>query len=142
MDAVNIVRLLTAGYQEGPIKYLAEMSELQLLEYVTQACKRAFSLVAEHSGRLLGAVALVPINMPWHQVPVMAEAWLAVRPEQRERGLANELLQQCETFLDQAKLPMILGTNALVPPCFDTLIEPRGYMPLRAVYLRLPVTPT
>lgn len=139
MDSVNIVRLLKAGYKESSIRRVSDLSEQMLLEYVTQTTKHAFSMVADMSGRVLGALALVPIRMPWTQSQMMAEAWFGVAEQFRSKDVAEQLLRAMDRFLDMNGLTCITGTNALVPTELDRFLEARaGYQPLRRTFLRLP----
>lgn len=138
MDSVNIVRLIKDGWKDTPASQVSAFNEHNMLEYVTKTIGHAFSVVAELHGRILGTAALVPIRMPWSKDPVMAEAWLAVQRQQRDRGVPEQLLAVCDEFLDKNDWPVVWGTNVIVPRDFNAILLKRGYEEVRSSYLRLP----
>lgn len=139
MDSVNVLRLLKDGWKEGAAAHLGTFEESRVLAYVGKTIERAFCVVAERSGRILGSYALAPAQLPATNAPVMVEAWLAVRPEQRERGVTQRLLEAGERFLDQQRMPALLGTNMMASAGYDRVISARpGYAPVRCTFLREP----
>lgn len=138
MDSVNIVRLIKEGWKETPTSRVSLFNDHAMLEYVTKTIAHAFTLVADLHGRVLGSIALVPIRMPWSKDAVMAEAWFAVQPPQREKGIPEQLLEACDEFLDKNAWPVVWGTNAIVPSAFNELLAERGCESIRSLYLRMP----
>lgn len=140
MDSVAIVRLIRAGYAETPAKQMGELDEQKLLEYVTTTLRHAFAVVADiGSGRIIGALAVAPIRVPWCNAVVMAESWFAVVEAHRVKGVPEQLLGAAEVFLDKNNLVGFLGTQMLTPAAMNTMIAKRSsYMPSRHTFLRLP----
>lgn len=140
-DQVNILRLLKDGWQEGAAGALGPFDELRVSRFIiaTLENKLAFTIVAERSGRILGSFAMAPALLPATEAKVMVEAWLAVRPEQREKGLTQRLLTAAEYVLDKSQLPMIFGTNMMASAAFDRVLSGRqGYAPVRQTFYRAP----
>jgi len=137
MDSVNIVRLLKAQYAESAARFLAPFDEQRVLEYVTMTLANAFAIVVEASGRLLGSAAMAPVRLPWCGVLVMGEAWFAIVPACREKGVGEQLLSAIGAFLDAQHLPAIHGTNLLAPEGFDDLLAKRRDLKIgRMTYVR------
>jgi hypothetical protein len=138
MDSVNIVRLIKAGWKESAATHIAPVDEQRLLDYVTTSLKHCFCVVAEADGRLLGSIAMVPIQLPWaaKNIVVMAEAWYCVQTVQRRETVKEVLLQAVEQFLDQTRHTAIMGTSILAPPDLTATMAKRpGYIPSRQVFL-------
>lgn len=138
MDSVNIVRLIKDGWKDTPAVQVAAFNEHNVLEYVTKTISHSFSLVVDLNGRVLGTIALVPIRLMWCQEPVMAEAWFAIQRNHLDRGIPERLLDMCDEFLDKNDLPVVWGTNAIVPSDFNAILVKRGYETIRSSYLRMP----
>lgn len=141
MDSVNIVRLISEGYEETPAKEMGALDEQKLLEYVTATLRHAFVIVAAQKpgNRVLGALGVAPIRLPWCNAVVMAETWFAVTGAYRTRRVPEQLLEALEVFLDQNKLVGFLGSQMLTPACMNATIAKRAeYAPSRQTFLRLP----
>jgi GNAT superfamily N-acetyltransferase len=145
MDTVNLVRLLKAQHAESAARLLAPFDEQRVLEYVTITVRNTtdargcFAIVVEASGRLLGSAAIAPTILPWCGVIVMGEAWFAVVPSYRDKGVPEQLLSGIGLFLDRVGRPAIHGTNLLAPSSFDRMLAKcKNLTPGRTSYLRLP----
>jgi hypothetical protein len=139
MDSVNIVRLISEGYEETPAKEMGLLDEQKLLEYVTATLRHAFVVVADQGRRVLGSVGVAPIRVPWCNAVVMAETWFAVTGAYRTRRVPEQLLEALETFLDQNKLVGFLGSQMLTPSDMNAIIAKRPeYAPSRQTFLRIP----
>lgn len=139
MDSVNIVRLIRSGFEETAVHGVAPMNDQALVEYVTTTLRHCFCVVCEMDGRILGALALVPIKIPWSPLFLMAEAWFAVKAEQRAKGVPEQLLDASERFLDQNKLTVVMGTQIFTSGVFNEVLGRRaGMKPSRMSYVREP----
>lgn len=140
MDSVNIVRLLKVSHGESPIKLVADFDDQRVLEYVTTTLRHCFCVVAESSGRVLGSLALAPIRLPWSPTTlVLAEAWLAVIPQFRTKGVPEKLLAAAGVFLDRTQHAAFLGTSMVAPSAFDAIMEGLpDYAAVRTSFIRVP----
>jgi len=138
MDSVNIVRLLKTQFAESAARLVAPFDDQRVLEYVTLTLANCFAIVVESSGRLLGSAAMAPVRLPWCGVVVMGEAWFAVVPAYRDKGVPDQLLSAIAAFLDAQGLPAIHGTNLLAPEGFDDLLSSRKDLVIgRTSYVRV-----
>lgn len=142
MDSVNIVRLLKGQHAESAARLLAPFEDQKVLQYVTATLgnKYAFSIVAEASGRLIGSVAMSPIPLPWAgNVVVLGEAWFAVVPACRDKGIADRLLDTMGKMIDDVGVPAIHGTNLFAPEEFDDVLSKRPDLVIgRTTFVRVP----
>lgn len=142
MDSVNIVRLLKQQHLESAAKLIAEFDEQKTLEYVTAAIANqyAFVVVVEASGRLLGTACMAPIPLIWSRNRVLGEAWFAVVPACRQKGVTEQMLDAIAAIADKAGLAVAHGTNLLAPEDFDDALAKRKDLIIgRTAYVRSPL---
>jgi len=139
-DSVNITRLIEASWASSQAACAARVSDLCAVQYVASTIKDSHVIVAELSGRLIGALACALMRERWSRPDdwFLCEEWFVISPQWVTRGIPEQLLSNAEEFADQTSLPMLLGGSLMSLP-LETLLDRRpGYQRLNAQYLRMP----
>jgi N-acetylglutamate synthase-like GNAT family acetyltransferase len=143
LDAVNIVKLLRSAWQEIQNTQGVALSEERALGYVNNMIRDHFVVVAEVSGRVIGSIALQPMQYPWSEQWFMGEMWFFVVHTHRERITTRLLLKEAERLLDAKQMSAIFRSE--VPDDqddFTRILHTReGYRHVGGVYVRMPDLP-
>ena len=140
-DAVNIAKLLKAAWEPTQAAEAVQVNDQRALEYITGVLKDSHSIVADVSGRLVGALACALMRERWSRSDdwFLVEEWFVISPNWIARGLADQLLVRAEAFADQQHLPLLLGGSLMYLAPAEPLLNHRpGYQRLNAQYLRMP----
>ena len=137
LDAVNIAKLIrhSLGADQG----LLRVNDQKIVTHVLHTLETSFVAVAEHTtGRLMGSLAMTPLQQPWSDDWFMSEVWFCVRPSVHTGDTDVRLLREAETFADAQRMPMFFRV-----PGDDrekgALIDGRpGFSKLGTHYLRAP----
>jgi len=141
LDNSNIVRLLKMAWEESRAVQVSRVNERKAQLYVAQilADERFCVRVAEISGRLVGSIALTPMQEPWSDDWFLVEEWFYVLPSFRARGTALHLLSEVEQMADQAGIPILYGVTAVQPQEIDHVFaNRRGVTHMGGNFMRLP----
>lgn len=137
LDAVNIAKLIKhiLGADQG----LLRVNDEKTVQYVINALTTSFVVVAEHkTGRLMGSVALTPLQQPWSDDWFMSEAWFCVKPSVHTGNTAERLLEAAEKFADKKGIPLFFRVSDDDQPKADLLNRRHGIKLLGTHYLRAP----
>lgn len=140
MDCVNIARALKASWEPSQAAVPAQVDDLRTVEYVTHTLKDAFVVVADLSGRLIGAMACSLMRERWSRPDdwFLADEFVIISPAWVTRGVLELLLTEVEKFSDDEDYPLMLGASLLSAPLIPALNQRPGYSRLGAQSLRMP----
>lgn len=121
----------------------AQVSDQRTIELIAEilAMPSAFVVVADVSGRLIGALACTPMRERWSRSDdwLLCDEFFVVDPRWTERGLAGRLLTSLEAFADEQQMPLLMGGSLMTSMPLDSLLNPRpGYCRVNAQWLRMP----
>jgi len=134
LDAVNIAKLLkrTLGADQDALR----VNDQKTVKWVMDTLETAFVAVADLSGRVVGSIAMLPMQQPWSDDWFMGEAWYAVKPSVQTEGTAADLLEQAEMFADKKRIPLFFKVPA-GDVDKETLLSSRlGYHHMGNAYFR------
>lgn len=139
-DAVNIAKLLKASWVSQAAE-VAQVNDLRTIEHVAGMLKDSIVIVADLSGRLIGALACALMRERWSRPDdwFLCEEWFVVSSHWVTRGITERLLAEAEGFADREHLPLLLGASLISMPLDPLLNHRPGYHRLGAQYLRMPM---
>lgn len=137
LDAVNVVKLLRNEWQELGKEGAPPVDEQKALEWVTLVIREHFVLVADLGGRIVGSIALKPLEWPWARGIFMGQLWFYVFPTFRKGDIAARLKVAAEGILDRNQLLGLFRVELAgsLPPIFD---RAPGYRRTGVSYVRIP----
>lgn len=140
LDAVNVVKLLRQEWAELSKEGAGAIDEQKALEWVTLCIREHFVLVADLQGRLVGSIAMKPLEYPWGAGIFLGQLWFFVLPTFRQGDIAERLVRGAELMLDGEQLFGMFRNDhsAAVPRIFD---RRAGYRLSGAIYMRIPDEP-
>lgn len=140
MDCVNIARALKASWEPSQAAVPAQVDDLRTIEYVTHTLADSFVVVADLSGRLIGAMACSLMRERWSRPDdwFLADEFVVLSPAWVTRGVLELLLTEIEVFSDHEDFPLMLGGSLLSAPLNPALNQRPGYSRFGAHYLRMP----
>lgn len=141
LDCANIVRLMLASWDSDHAAGVLRVNDQRAIEYVADLLKNAHVVVADVSGRLIGALACALMRERWSgpddwflvdELFVISSHWVT-------RGIPERLLQEAEEFADEERIPLLLGGSLMTSFPLDSVLSQRpNYQRLGAQYLRMP----
>lgn len=138
-DTVNLMRLITEGLEtEQEEGTLPPADPHRVLDWVTSVIQNGYGVVIEKSGRIVGSLGLLPVQLPWTAEWALNMEWLYVK--QRYRGGAlNALLLAAHAFADD-KGAMIVGgvSSGRNTALKDRLMQMKGYIYVGGQFIRRP----
>lgn len=134
LDAVNIAKLIkhTLGADQG----LLRVNDHKVVQYVIQTIETSFVAVADMSGRLMGSLAMSPLQQPWSDDWFMSEAWFCVKPSVHTSDTAEQLLAAAEEFADSKRLPLFFRVPTDDAPKLALISDRHGFQVLGSHFLR------
>ncbi|MGH2511971.1 MAG: GNAT family N-acetyltransferase [Candidatus Limnocylindrales bacterium] len=128
-DAERIAALFTdEGYPVG-----ASTIETRLARFAADASQ---VIVADHSGEILGFIALHLLPRFEHDEPIIRIVALVVDSSVRERGIGRALMAEAERFGQEHQAAFVELTAGHHRPTARQLYESLGYDASLAAYLR------
>lgn len=139
LDAVNIVKLLRAEWQELAKDGLGVLNERKGLEWVLTSINHHFVLVADLQGRIVGTIALKPLEIPWGDGIFLGQLWFYVFPTFRKGDIAEQLARAAEALADRHGLFTMFRSEfaSELPRLFE---KRPGCKHTGMFYMRLPDT--
>lgn len=139
LDAVNLMRLLEEGLLTENEEGLFPPPEYpRLLNWVTNVIHNGYAVVIEKSGRIVGSLALMPIQLPWAEQWVLNMEWFYVK--KRFRGnAADALLIAAHAMADSRGATIVGGVSSGRNTALkDRLMKMKGYIYLGGQFIRRP----
>ena len=137
LDAVNIAKLLklTLGGHQDTLR----VNDEKTVKWVMSTLETAFVAVADMSGRIVGSIAMSPMQQPWSDDWFMGETWFAVKPSIHTRDTDERLLEKAEEFADWKRMPLFFKVPDGDREKLDLLEQRHGYHFMgRSYYRSLP----
>lgn len=98
-DAVAVYRLIESMIEESEVPFPA-IDPNRLMAWVVATIAQGETIVADLSGRVVGTLALVPIQHPWSQEWTLHCRWLFVMPSFRREGTGQKLIDAMVANVD------------------------------------------
>lgn len=98
-------------------------------------------VVADVSGRLVGALACAPMRERWSRTDdwLLCDEFFVVQSHWVARGIADQLLSEVEEIADERQLPLLMGGSLMTSFPLEPLLDRRpGYSRVIAQWLRMP----
>lgn len=134
LDAVNIAKLLKA--QLGADQDQLRVNDKRMVQWVMTTLDTAFVAVADCSGRIVGSIAMSPMQQPWSDDWFMGETWFTVKPSVHADNTAKELLEMAEQFADSKALALFFKVPATDTDKDSLLSERRDFHFMGTAYYR------
>lgn len=135
-DVVNIVRLLTQGWNEQTVEY-APIDDLRGFRWILDIIEEGFLAVADLNGRIVGAACASPYKPAWSHQWLLDMEFLYILPSFRGDELAGKLVKAVTGFADSVKLPMTFGIQSGdKPQVKDRLFQRFGWTYVGGNFLR------
>lgn len=140
LDSANIVRLLLASWDPAQAAEAVRVNDQRSIEYVAELLKEASVVVADLSGRLIGALACALVRERWSRPDdwVLFDEFFVISSHWISRGIAEQLLAYQESFADEERFPLLLGSTLITVPLEPLLTHRPGYQRLGVHYWRMP----
>jgi len=139
-DVVNIVKLLTGGWNEQTVEY-APIDDLRGFRWILDIIEEGFLAIADLNGRIVGAACASPYKPAWSHQWLLDMEFLYIMPSFRGDELAAQLVKAVTGFADSVKLPMTFGIQSGDRPVVkDRLIQTLGWQYVGGNFLRPSVT--
>lgn len=107
-DFVNIARLLGEGVQEAAVGY-PPINDQKLLQWIMDTKRSGEIVVADCSGRIVGAIGLLVREWAWSTERYIGNEFLFVKPKYRPHGTFEALMTAAEFFAERSKLRLVIG---------------------------------
>lgn len=139
LDASNIVRLLKQLWLEETALPADRVNDRKAMRYVMETLEQPGRvLVAELSGRIVGAAAALVTQEPWSEESLIEVRWLYAITKQKDEIL-QALLGQAEVFADEQELPLLARVFRYAGDRVDHFGGRKGYVSMGPSYLRIPL---
>lgn len=141
LDCSNIARLLKASWSQSQAAFAAQVNDHRAVTLATEVIADGHVVVAELSGRLIGALACVPMRERWsrHDDWFLGEEFFVLQSPWETRGIAEKLLAEAEQFADEQNYPLLLGGSLMISFPLERLLSRRDdYSRVNAQWLRMP----
>lgn len=135
LDAVNIAKLLKATLT-GDRAASLRVSDDRIVKWVMSTLDGAFVAVADLSGRIVGSIAMSPMQQPWSDDWFMGETWFAVKPSVHTGDTDEKLLEAAEAFADTRGLPLFFKVPSEDLEKQELLASRHGYHFMGESYYR------
>ena len=118
MDSCNIARLMKASWDPSHAAGAVRVHDQRAVRYVVDLLNDSRVIVADLSGRLVGALACALMRERWSQPEdwFLVDEFLMVPSTWVTRGIIERLLTDMETYADMQQLPLLLGGALISPP--------------------------
>lgn len=132
---------MLASWDAAHAAGVLRVNDQRAIEYVADLLKDSHVVVADVSGRLIGALACALMRERWSGPDdwFLVDEFFVVSSHWVTRGITERLLQEVEEFADQQAFPLLLGGSLMTNFPLDPVMSQRpSYQRLGAQYLRMP----
>ena len=138
-DAVNLFRLLTEAYTTDDGDVYPQIDEERMLRWITESLchEYGYVVVIENIGRIVGSLALIPVQYRWSAEWFLNTEWFYVQRRYRKNASTLALLYAAHAFADEHGASIVSEVSSAKDATLkDRLMQTRGYVYMGGTFIR------